>query len=275
VAGGALLVLVVAVIFVVGPSEPPEPVAAVVVPAPASASASPRTPWQLVALGDSVTAGAFCDCDPFPVLYARGLAARYDRGVGEVNEGEGGATSADLLAELRDASDPVRSEVADADIDVVTIGANDFGPQHADIESGDCGDPDDLACARDGLDDLQANLTAIVQQIRALRSGRPTAVLLTGYWNVFEDGDVAASQFPSAGHVTSQALTVAVNAVEKAVAVRQRAIYVDLFRPFVGADGTADPTDLLVDDGDHPNAKGHRAIAAAVLAVGVGPLPTG
>jgi lysophospholipase L1-like esterase len=49
--------------------------------------------------------------------------------------------------------------------------------------------------------------------------------------------------------------------------------YVDLAEPFKGPSGTGDPSDLLADDGDHPNAAGHRRIASALLAAGTAPLP--
>jgi lysophospholipase L1-like esterase len=39
---------------------------------------------------------------------------------------------------------------------------------------------------------------------------------------------------------------------------------VDIYAPFEGA-GDRNPTALLADDGDHPNAAGHRLIAKALL----------
>ena len=50
------------------------------------------------------------------------------------------------------------------------------------------------------------------------------------------------------------------------------ATYVDLYAPFKGADGSADPTDVLAADGDHPNAAGHEIIAQALLRAGTAPL---
>ena len=55
------------------------------------------------------------------------------------------------------------------------------------------------------------------------------------------------------------------------------AVYVDLFTPFRGADGSKDCTALLTDDGDHPDAAGHALIArtllAALLTPGARPVP--
>lgn len=42
--------------------------------------------------------------------------------------------------------------------------------------------------------------------------------------------------------------------------------YVDLVKPFRGPSGDGDPTPLLADDGDHPNAAGVDAIADALAA---------
>ena len=42
--------------------------------------------------------------------------------------------------------------------------------------------------------------------------------------------------------------------------------YVDLVKPFRGPSGDSDPTPLLADDGDHPNAAGVDAIADALAA---------
>ncbi|MGI8458625.1 MAG: SGNH/GDSL hydrolase family protein [Propionibacteriaceae bacterium] len=255
------------------PDDPPEGGLRTVIAAPTADRT--RTPWQITALGDSVTAGSNCDCTAFPALYAADLAAADDRTVAVTNGGQAGATSDDLLDELRDPSDPVGSAISASELVVVTIGANDFADQHDQVEAGDCGDPDDLQCARAGLAHLHDTLAAILAEITTLRRGRSTAVLVTGYWNVFEDGDTAVQAYPAAGISASRDLTVAVNNVEREVAANHRDIYVDLFRPFVGADGMSDPTGLLAADGDHPNAKGHQAIAAALLAAGVAPLPVG
>jgi lysophospholipase L1-like esterase len=43
------------------------------------------------------------------------------------------------------------------------------------------------------------------------------------------------------------------------------ATYVDAYTPLKGTEGTRDPTEDLLDDGDHPNATGHGRLADAVL----------
>jgi len=229
---------------------------------------------HLVAIGDSVTAGTNCDCTAFPNLYAKALASRYGVAAYVRNDGQGGETSADVLDDLR-GNDAEQSDIDRADIVVVTIGANDFGSQYGAISSGSCGGNDDLSCVHDDLGRLQDNLTAIVRQIHRLRAGAPTALLLTGYWNVFEDGDVARRAMTKRGLAESDTLTRATNQVIEQVARDQQATYVDLYSAFKGADGGQDPTQLLAGDGDHPNAAGHRLIAQTLTAAGVAPLTLG
>jgi lysophospholipase L1-like esterase len=282
----ALLALVVSVTAVVVTSAaarqfvvyPPAPVSVVpsMFPSPFPSPTATRTTPALskvhvVAIGDSVTAGTNCNCTPFPELYAKGLADSYDIRAYVQNDGTGGETSADVLADLT--SDPgERDDIAQADIVVVTIGANDFGSHYNDIASGTCDRSDRLGCVHDQLGQLQDNLDEIVQRIRRLRGGAPTAILLTGYWNVFEDGDVAVLSMSKQGRAASDTLTIATNRIIQQVADADHATYVDLYAPFKGPDGSANPTDLLAGDGDHPNAAGHQVIARTLLKAGTLPL---
>lgn len=154
-----------------------------------------------------------------------------------------------------------------AGIVVVTIGANDFFDQHDDpITAGTCAGATHIDCTRDELTTMTRTLSAVIDQIRSLRDGAPTTIMLTGYWKVFEDGDVADKAFPDEGIAASVALTKAANAGIRADALAENAIYVDLWPVFEGANSDKDPTDLLASDGDHPNAAGHAAIARALLA---------
>lgn len=236
-----------------------------------SLSPSPSRTWNLVALGDSVTSGWACGCTAFPDLYAAGLRSRYSASVTATNDGVNGQTSGQLLADLQDSTSDTARAVAGADVVVVTIGANDFADQHDPITASTCGTQDELACVRDELTTLSDNLSRLVARVRTLRHGARTALLLTGYWNVFEDG-VVASVHPTLGRASTDALTTSVNDAIEDAAIASGATYVDLFRSFRGADGSDDPTSLLADDGDHPNAAGHEVIAEALLAAGLKPL---
>lgn len=229
---------------------------------PVSPTPQPTSTVHVVALGDSVTAGTNCDCTSFPELYATGLEDREPVIVRLSDEGESGATSADLLAELPG----LKSELGQADTVLITIGANDFVDSSDALLGLSCGGDDDLACTRTELTVLGQNLRAILAGIRVDRGGRPTTILVTGYWNVFEDGDVATHDYTGAGQAASVALTLAANEVIESSAVRSGARYVDLYAPFDGDSGERDPTRLLADDGDHPNAAGHQVIARVLLA---------
>ena len=67
---------------------------------------------------------------------------------------------------------------------------------------------------------------------RALRNGAPSTILVTGSWNVFEDGDVARRAYGNAGLQASLQLTRRANATIQSVAASTGARYVDLLAPF-------------------------------------------
>jgi lysophospholipase L1-like esterase len=226
---------------------------------------------NVVALGDSVTSGGACDCVAFPELYGRQLAQERGVTVHVRNEGVGGLDSPGLLSSIDDPTSDTSRAVAAADIVLVTIGANDFGDHHDEITTGQCSGPEGMDCVADELAALRANLHGILDRTRALRADRPTAVLVTGYWNVFEDGDVARSRFPDVGRAATTRLTLRANAVIKADADQAGATYVDLFAPFENR--PEGPTPLLAPDGDHPNARGHALTARVLIAAGTSGLP--
>jgi lysophospholipase L1-like esterase len=109
-------------------------------------------------------------------------------------------------------------------------------------------------------------VAAVVAEIRRLRAGRSTEVLVTDYWNVFVDGQVGAALGPQY-QALSDRVTRQANSAICAGAVQGGGVCVDLYAPFKG-DGSQDPTSLLADDGDHPDADGHRTIAEALAAHG-------
>ena len=104
--------------------------------------------------------------------------------------------------------------------------------------------------------------TAVVGRVRALAPDARVALL--GYWNVGVDGSVgrALGRTYVAG---SDALTQAVNRVVLDVTRHTGSTYVDAYTPLKGTGGHRDPTEDLLDDGDHPDASGHARLADAVL----------
>lgn len=245
-------------------------------PSPSASGASQQSPhpgvgttWRVVALGDSVTSGSNCGCTPFPQLYVDDIAEVRGRPATVDNLGTGGMDSADLLQQLDDPGSSFATAVAGADIDLVTIGANDFVPQHDAVVNGKCLTDEKSDCMQDELENMRSNVSAILARIRQLRGHRPTALLVTGYWNVFEDGEVARSSYPDVGLAATQRLTRRVNAALREVAAGAGATYVDLYAPFNGPGAAGDITHLLAPDGDHPNADGQALIARALVAAGL------
>ncbi|RLV50403.1 SGNH/GDSL hydrolase family protein [Nocardioides mangrovicus] len=230
-----------------------------------TAAAAGGARLHVVALGDSVPAGSHCGCTPFPTLYGRALASRLHRGVHVADDAKGGWTSADVLAALRDTGSTRARDVAAADVVVVEIGANDTSDQHDAVTSGQCdAHPGAGDCVADELAALKRHLAAIDRQIAVLRAGQPTVVAYVGYWNVFEDGDVAYQAYSAQGLAASRRLTRRVNGVIWTQAHASAAAYVDLVAPF-RHHGHVYLTSLLAADGNHPSAKGHRLIARVLL----------
>lgn len=234
-----------------------------------SAAPSGTTPATLrvVGLGDSVTSGEHCDCDDYVTGFGHLLAARTGGKVHVTDDGESGSTSEDLADELTANDDDDRvlqADVTDADVVVVTMGANDLAPALDAWRAGSC----DASCTDPEVASMRSDLDRVLDRVQALTGGH-ARVLVTTYWNVFTDGDVARSAERSGYLAWSDALTREANAAITAVADAHAATLVDLYAPFKG-DGSGDPTNLLASDGDHPDAAGTALISRTVLAAYVG-----
>jgi lysophospholipase L1-like esterase len=214
----------------------------------------------VLGLGDSVTYGSNCSCQDYVAELGTLLQRRDDVAVAVDNEGEPGATTRDLADALVD-DRGVRQEVRQADIVVITIGANDLSDSLDRWRDGGC----DADCYQPGVDAMSERLAALVDQIRALHTDGPTQVLVTDYWNVFTDGDVAR-RAEDAGYLAwSDRVTQASNTAICRAAARAAGTCVDLYHAFKPSP-EADPTKLLSDDGDHPDAAGTALISRTVLA---------
>jgi lysophospholipase L1-like esterase len=220
----------------------------------------------VVGMGDSVTSGYNCNCESFVGLFATQLAAQDDVATSSVNLGVGGWTSSQLLAAMTKPG-AFRNQVAKADILLVTIGANDLNP----LESkGPAGCP--ATCYTPLIDSAGHTVQLIVDAARAANPAHPPTVLVTDYWNVFEDGDVGMAEHGAAFQSWSDALTLAENTQICQGAQSTGATCVDLYVPFKG-NGSRNPTSLLAADGNHPNAAGHQLIASTLLAATPQSLP--
>ncbi|MGN6245552.1 MAG: SGNH/GDSL hydrolase family protein [Motilibacteraceae bacterium] len=215
-----------------------------------------------MALGDSVPAGAGCGCTAYPELVRRDLAARTGRAVLLADRSVSGLTSPGLVRQVDGpVRDPLVRDVAAADVVLVEVGANDYAGVRDDVADGGCAG--DFPCAAATDRTLAGALSTVLARVRQLRAGRPVRVVVVGYWNDFQDGEVGRELLGPAGVRRLRALTRHSNEVTRAAAERAGASYVDVYTPFLADD----PTPLLAADGDHPSAAGHRLIARAVAAV--------
>jgi lysophospholipase L1-like esterase len=202
-------------------------------------------------LGDSVPAASACGCTSYVVQLAQRLGHTQGHAVTTVNDALPGQNSSQLLTQVRQNGTRARS----GQVTVLTIGANDFDPG---VLSGPrCTTLAGLACYRPTLAALKANVSALLSTL-VTGLGAHGPVLVTGYWNVFEDGNVGAAN-GQAYVRDSDGLTRAVNAVLQAEAQRHGMVYVDLYAPFKEK---GNDTHLLAPDGDHPSAAGHTLIAS-------------
>jgi acyl-CoA thioesterase-1 len=216
-------------------------------PAPTASGAA-----TVVTLGDSVPAGTACDCDPFPDLYARLLSPP----AVSIDEAKPGYTSADVRDQLTDPG--VRRALAGATVVLVMAGANDLA------DAFDNGRDEDAY--RDAAAGVESNVAAIVTGVRQVVRPAPVTVLVLGYWNVVKDGAAGLAAYGADGERSAQTATRYVNQALRRAAGESGARYVPTSPVFTGDQHDQDPTTLLADDGDHPNAQGHQAIAATLFA---------
>lgn len=222
-----------------------------------------RSTLHIVGLGDSVTSGEHCDCDDYVTGFAHLLTQRTGIRADATDDGESGSTSDGLADELtgHDADDRhLQSDVADADVVVLTMGANDLTPALSAWRSGSCA----ASCYDPEITQMQTDLTRVLARVNTLDDGH-ARVLVTTYWNVFTDGRVADKAERPGYLAWSDTVTRRANTAIAQVAGAQDATLVDLYPPFKG-DGGSDPTALLASDGDHPDAAGTALISRTVLA---------
>ena len=235
-------------------------------PATPSASAGTSRSITVVGIGDSVTSGQNCSCSTFVTMYANNLASARGLTTSSVNLGVPGMTSTQLLAEMTTPGS-FRDSAAKADILLVTIGANDLNALESQQPAG-C----PATCYTPLIDSVGHNVGLIVDAARAAQPDHPPTVLVTDYWNVFQDGDVGTAENGASFQSWSDALTRAESNAVFTAARGAGTTCVGLYAPFKG-NGSKNPTSLLAGDGDHPNSAGHQVIASTLLNSTPQPLP--
>jgi acyl-CoA thioesterase-1 len=212
------------------------------------------TNGSMLAFGDSVPSGARCGCTPYPELYARKVAEHVGRTVRMRNDAVSGATSASVLRQVEQSS--VRSQVRSAGTVLVMVGANDFVAafrrviRHRERA---------IRAYRPVARRVRANLISTIQVMQELRPG--IRVVVAGYWNVVRDGNVGRRVYGRWGLRKAEQATAWANRAIRGAAAARHISFVSTYAAFKGAHGRRNPTWLLAADGDHPNARGHAAIA--------------
>jgi len=220
---------------------------------PATTAGPPHGVESVVGLGDSVMAGSACGCAGPAAAYAALMSGSLGWTVDAVNLGVGGATTASLARQLRTAK--VRAAVARARVVLVIIGANDLLPQLEQYRASVC----DSSCYDPAIDTMAKRLDGVLDQIAAIRKGRRGTVLVSDYWNVFQDGSGERARHGEAEIRWSRGVSRVANRAICKVSAVNGAVCVDTYDPFF-AHGE-DPDRYLAADGDHPNKAGVALIA--------------
>jgi lysophospholipase L1-like esterase len=281
-------VLLVGACGTAGASQIASPVASTVVAAPSpsdtarltdepsastTATPAPDVPHlTYVALGDSLLYALELDCEgctSAAVIYGKQLETDLGMPV-EVHNltMHNGLTTPGLLKYLETGTrigrteENARTAVAAADIVSVTIGFNDSA----------LSDKDNLGPF---VKTYASTLDAILDEIDALRAGKPTMVRVTTiYNNGIAERPELDPDGPGTGVSAWKPITEAQNEAICDVAASHQAICVDLYRAFNGRDGLSSPAaqGYLGRDGTHPSQLGMEVIAAALAGVGYAPL---
>lgn len=201
--------------------------------------------------------GTNCSCTPYPPLTAGGLAAKSGKKATATNDSVAGYTTSNVLKQVESNRNVIR-HLRVAEAVEIEIGANDVA------YSKSCGTS--VECYAPRVPTIQKNLASIVRRVHHLTRGRKVLVVLLDYWSVWLGGQFAAAK-GNAYVAAAEEMTDRVNTVIKSTARNSGSAYVDLRAAFKGPNYTYDETKYLSNDGDHPNAAGHRQIAAAAQAV--------
>jgi lysophospholipase L1-like esterase len=225
--------------------------------APAASSAPPGAP-TVVGLGDSVMSGTNCECAGITAEYATAMGQRSGTTIRPIGRGVGGYVTSDLAADLATAE--TRRTVGEARVVLVVIGANDLLPQLALQRQSGC----PASCYVPAVNEMGARLRGLLAAIDRARGQTRGPVLVSDYWNVFQDGDTAREENGDAEVQWSRAVSREANTAICAAASAEGAICVDTYGPFLAGDN--DPDEYLASDGDHPNAAGVQLIVRRLVA---------
>jgi lysophospholipase L1-like esterase len=260
------------------------PASALRAPGPSS-SPTAFAGLRLVAVGDSIPyGGQDCQCPGFPILFGAWIQTTLGVEVDVQNLSQHDNNTASRMAVELPNKPAVLEALRSADIITLTIGHNDT-PWNSidDACDADHGFFDGNAkaswkalvgpCLKTEVDRYRRNLTSILDQIVALRAGRPTAIRFTTQYS--DISDVPGGDPPCCPPEAITVFATVKDAFNKAaceIVETHGAICIDVYHAFNGPKGTDPPGPLLAPDGTHPSAAGHEKIAELLEAAGLAPI---
>ena len=249
----------------------------------ATASAVPAGALSLVVVGDSIPLADPCPtCQHFPDTFATAVAKRSGHPVVVTNRARGDAAGVAQIAEQVTSDNELRSQLARADVVVLSVGFNNALPDLENQPPG--GLPAGCDKVAPGVSDavighIVATTPAcnvktaaafaplydsILDAMAGQRGGKPTTFLvLNAYDGNISNTDIKAALDPKTFAATEKVIVSAYDAWNQMLCGRVTAHHmtcVDVYHSFNGSHGDQ-PAFPLTVDGAHPNQKGNDVIA--------------
>jgi lysophospholipase L1-like esterase len=177
-----------------------------------------------------------------------------------------GGTSGDLRNDV-ESSESTRAAIADADVIIISTGANDMEPAFLSWVADTCGGDDQLDCFREIAVGWEENFDAILTEIDGLREGQPTAIrILTNANEFLSDPGLRATFGVDFGLTGGATITALHHDALCAAAERHAAVCVDL-RPVLNGPDFSVPANVN-------SSASMQLVADALLASGLDELGT-
>lgn len=228
----------------------------------ATGFASVKT-WNYVALGDSTPAGFGVSGHTYVEYYAEFIEEDLGVKVQVRNFSRSGETTGSLLTRLR-TSEKLRSALREAQVVTIWTGWNDLAHPMALFGDGTCGGEDNLACIRETVTTLNANVDAILNELLSLCNPEDTLIRIADVGIPFVDTWKHRGWFETLQGPCYEAWRDhLVEAAEK-----RGITVVYTYRVLNGPNGDEKLEGIYQSDGIHFNAEGHQLVARLHREVG-------